>query len=512
MLISERIRHYRKKCGLSQEELGEKLLVSRQTISLWEQGQTVPTIDNLIRLKDIFHVSTDEILGVDEGRGAGAAEEPRDGGTAPGNHAAGTGEGAENSGGAESGSGAESAEGQDKKGPCERCSFSYTEEDCGSIYKSLLKNALIMPVLLFVCSVFLLLLVFTTDISARSGGVLIGLVVGALTAACAALFRCIRLRKRLAAQLQGAEVALDVYADSLLAEIRKEGEYRQQRKFSFSAVRKLRNTDDFLLIQWQDSFLPVKKEAIKGDSLLYACAGAYAPVAAAPDRKNRLPSLLFCLGSIAALPIAVILVSAVSHPSERFVQNLWILFLFTPVPIASVVLGFCWKAKKQIYKKNIIAGFIMIFLLCIYGSFTFIFSGIYDYSDKPVARVEQLTGIQLPQYEQIVTTDWTKLQQASDTAYIYYSSEVTFSAENEPDFGGAYADFWLETVPNDMLGLTVLQGSGLQLYDRFLFYNIDEETYNLLPAEEGNYRMLSIFYDSGNHEMRIMEYTIPYTV
>ena len=63
-----------------------------------------------------------------------------------------------------------------------------------------------------------------------------------------------------------------------------------------------------------------------------------------------------------------------------------------------------------------------------------------------------------------------------------------------------------------MLGLTVLQGSGLQLYDRFLFYNIDEETYNLLPAEEGNYRMLSIFYDSGNHEMRIMEYTIPYTV
>ena len=48
---------------MSQEELGQKLLVSRQTISLWEKDQTVPTIDNLIRLREIFGVSVDEILG-----------------------------------------------------------------------------------------------------------------------------------------------------------------------------------------------------------------------------------------------------------------------------------------------------------------------------------------------------------------------------------------------------------------------------------------------------------------
>ena len=48
--------------GLSQEELAKSLLVSRQTISLWENGQTLPTIDNLIRLKEIFGVSLDEML------------------------------------------------------------------------------------------------------------------------------------------------------------------------------------------------------------------------------------------------------------------------------------------------------------------------------------------------------------------------------------------------------------------------------------------------------------------
>lgn len=62
MTISEKIQLYRKNAGLSQEELAKNLLVSRQTISLWENGQTLPTIDNLIRLKEIFGISLDEML------------------------------------------------------------------------------------------------------------------------------------------------------------------------------------------------------------------------------------------------------------------------------------------------------------------------------------------------------------------------------------------------------------------------------------------------------------------
>ena len=66
MIISEKIQAYRKRAGLSQEELAKSLLVSRQTISLWENGQTLPTIDNLIRLKEIFGVSLDEMLSEDD--------------------------------------------------------------------------------------------------------------------------------------------------------------------------------------------------------------------------------------------------------------------------------------------------------------------------------------------------------------------------------------------------------------------------------------------------------------
>ena len=63
MTVGEKIQYYRKQYGLSQDELGQKLLVSRQTISQWENDQTIPTIDNLLRLKEIFGVSVDELLG-----------------------------------------------------------------------------------------------------------------------------------------------------------------------------------------------------------------------------------------------------------------------------------------------------------------------------------------------------------------------------------------------------------------------------------------------------------------
>lgn len=62
MTIGENIQYYRKKIGLSQENLASLLYVSRQTISLWETGQTMPTIDNLIRLREIFGTSADAIL------------------------------------------------------------------------------------------------------------------------------------------------------------------------------------------------------------------------------------------------------------------------------------------------------------------------------------------------------------------------------------------------------------------------------------------------------------------
>ncbi len=62
-MLSDNIRSYRKKNGLSQDELAAKVGVSRQSVSFWENGQTQPSIDNIIALTKIFHISSDMLLG-----------------------------------------------------------------------------------------------------------------------------------------------------------------------------------------------------------------------------------------------------------------------------------------------------------------------------------------------------------------------------------------------------------------------------------------------------------------
>ena len=55
----------RKKCGLSQERVAEKLGVSRQTISKWETNETLPDIYQAKRLSKLYNLSLDELIGFD---------------------------------------------------------------------------------------------------------------------------------------------------------------------------------------------------------------------------------------------------------------------------------------------------------------------------------------------------------------------------------------------------------------------------------------------------------------
>ncbi len=57
MSIGEKIAYYRKKAELSQEELGQQLFVTRQTVSQWENDQTIPTVENFMRLCEIFKLT-----------------------------------------------------------------------------------------------------------------------------------------------------------------------------------------------------------------------------------------------------------------------------------------------------------------------------------------------------------------------------------------------------------------------------------------------------------------------
>ena len=66
-MLPEKLSELRKKKGLSQIELAEALNVSRQAVSKWETGAALPSVDNLLSLRELYNVSLDEMLDEREG-------------------------------------------------------------------------------------------------------------------------------------------------------------------------------------------------------------------------------------------------------------------------------------------------------------------------------------------------------------------------------------------------------------------------------------------------------------
>jgi|LSQX01.3.fsa_nt_gb transcriptional regulator with XRE-family HTH domain len=62
MILADKIIMLRKRYGWSQEELAEKMQVTRQSVSKWEGAQSIPDLDKILRLSQIFGVSTDYLL------------------------------------------------------------------------------------------------------------------------------------------------------------------------------------------------------------------------------------------------------------------------------------------------------------------------------------------------------------------------------------------------------------------------------------------------------------------
>ena len=65
-MLGARIKELRKEFGLSQVELAARMEVTKQTISNWEIENIQPSIDMLVDLANVFNVTTDYLLGLDD--------------------------------------------------------------------------------------------------------------------------------------------------------------------------------------------------------------------------------------------------------------------------------------------------------------------------------------------------------------------------------------------------------------------------------------------------------------
>ena len=72
MNFAEHLMSLRKQRNWTQEELGSQIGVSRQTVSKWEMGQTTPELEKLVELSKLFHISLDQLVGLEPEGESGA--------------------------------------------------------------------------------------------------------------------------------------------------------------------------------------------------------------------------------------------------------------------------------------------------------------------------------------------------------------------------------------------------------------------------------------------------------
>lgn len=332
MTTGEKIQKYRKSSGMSQEELGQKLLVSRQTISLWEKNQTMPTIDNLIRLREVFGVSTDEILGI------------------------------------------ENKDITAKILPKETYRFNYPAKELNEIYKSQRGALYKRPVLFMISMALLIAVLIGTSVPENVLGFALGMFfLGAISYA-----KGICTYKK-SWQISANRISELTYEYEIFEYYIKINIYRMNDKVReikcyFIEIDQTLEFGKWIFLQFAGQFYIIRKDELNESSLFYSYMNKNneKSVNSIPT-KWRIASITLFVASILSLWGALALTAAVSNANGMFIKNMWLFFLFTPVTVASLVLGFVMKRKGYKYKKNIIAGIIMTLLLCLYGSFVFIF-------------------------------------------------------------------------------------------------------------------------------------------
>ena len=472
MTVGEKIQYYRKKIGLSQEELGQKMLVSRQTVSLWEMDKTLPTVDNLIRLKEIFSVSIDDILN---------ETEPIE---------------------------------ENKNEPKEAYVFKYEKSDLQEVFKKarfpLIKRAIVFTLACIVLFIFFA----ASDAPDIMLGLLLGYFLLGVISHIKGYFANGKAWKVSENRLLESTYSYEIFEGYFILNISKNEEITKTFKIYFEDIEKIQFFGNYLVLQIAGQSYIIKKDALISESdFITFCNNTPNKVEAKkPKDKLKIISILLFVLSICTIWGALIGVSILSGINQAMTENMWIFFLFLPVPIASIVFGFYLKKKGYKYKKNVIVGIIMSALLCIYGSFTFIFSDIYSHGDEPIVNTEQMLNIDIPTHSRINTQDWTKGTQSVPRGYIYSTSDIYFDDTAVGQFEKNISNDakWISDIPNDMVGITSYF-CDIQTSDYYIIYNKNTGEFNKLPSASGTYVFINVLYNAESNTMKLVEYQIEYT-
>lgn len=470
MTLGNKIQQCRKALGLSQEELGQKLLVSRQTVSLWEKDQTLPSIDNLTRLKEIFGISVDELLGVE-------TAVPSDNSSVDAEEA-----------------------------PIEEYNFDYSEQE----YKDALAaytryNRLIYyPLFMFI----LMIVALAIDATGWPLYVCVGCFAVSVISTLISLRKVKKQSYNLVNDALKYSRIVRVYDDYVELRLYIDGKFNSLNKYAFSNLSHAKDTGNLITAICKNRMLIFRKSDLKEDSLIYSKLDIKDCVP--KKRKLKMYSLLLFVSTLLSVLVGVACIIKLPDIIDFDTTPYWIFFLFLPLPIFSIYFGFSTKRTVGRYTKNIVAGIIVSVILFTFGSCSFLLSEPSNI-EKCIRKIEEHTGIAVPEYKsaKLVPYGDEIAQFENGIFHQYITFELYGDKSNKFEETLVHDSRWMKEIPSDLEELIILDDEFV--YNYLLMCNTDTGEINTLPEKSGYYDILVIFYNVQSDKMLVYEYEIKYT-
>ncbi len=180
------------------------------------------------------------------------------------------------------------------------------------------------------------------------------------------------------------------------------------------------------------------------------------------------------------------------------VRYSWVMLLFIPIGILSILIGFKLKADKQKYKNNFVISFICLPLLVIFGSYRFIFSSDISYDIDKINIISYESKIELPKQVKMATIKYDEYN-ISYVKIINEEEKIKFENEIKEN------SLWTNELSSKIKSLLPYNlYYEISSFDYFAFYNKPKDDYNLYP-QEGEYEVVFISYDYETQRLIILD-------
>lgn len=465
MTTNEKIQYYRKKLGLSQEELGQRLLVSRQTVSLWENGQTAPTIDNLIRLKEVFGVSVDELLGCEN----------------------------------------ETQEEAEK--PTESYTVHHSREELKKINAYIFKRAFKKSLVSLAVFAALLVAYIIMDMP----DILVGLFGGFLVIWAILVFKSIRSHRKewskAIERVSESSYEYKVFEDYFTVDIIRNNETVRTEKIDFCDIKKAFDFEEekYILLNVNNQLYILKKTDLANNSAFYK-----ALYNSEKANFNRAPKKITVAASVFFVLSLIIIFGSTMVNGWDTEMNLkaWMFIIPLPIPVIGIIFGFILKKYGCKYKKNIVAGVLALLMLVLFNSF---YGWLSDDSYDSVEYLTDVIGINIPQDEiSRNTISYDYKNQPTDTGFIFRHTKVEFEQISSDYFENnmKYDTRWLTSVPESLEEVLapIEYDEGHKYADRIMIYNEFNGEFNAPLTPNGFHNFIAVFYFTGENRAEIFEY------